>query len=346
MSNIKDTIGTAAFEQVRASLKPLHPSGTISDDNVEQAVIAAWANYRPEYATIGIPPKPQQPGLSDQLTQKFEAQTLLAAPTDALKYPIYIGHGHHHRMKASMSNLPFQSEFTIQIPYVRVPLPAKLSGNPQVDMYKTVVGEVRLSSDHLLGSIDQITEKYGDAAHLGYAPARVDLVTTPRYSGSRYAGALAIYLGYRNAGDKVPSFYLLEGGMATGEPKMIFFAKTMDVTIKAVANYQVTPFANKNNIYTGKVTMSASDPNEPDTLTIRATAQGQTDPYIQVDNRLERVTNLKPQIGALDFYESGLRIALIAKAMGINVYGVPSPIQNAMAAAGSQFDWQVKPKIN
>src|ERR1700691_4109899 len=97
----------------------------------------------------------------------------------------------------------------LALPMVRVALPEALSAGNAV--IATEIGDVDLSLDHLLGSIDLIDAKYGSAEYLGRRPARVDLVTPARDAKWRF-GAIAVYLGYRQKEDRQPSFYILEAG--------------------------------------------------------------------------------------------------------------------------------------
>ena len=70
---------------------------------------------------------------------------------------------------------------------------------------------------------------------------RVDLVTPARWDDVRFA-AIAIYLAYVSEGDPVPAYYILEGGLATGSPRMIYISPDMNQEIR-VSGYQPTPFS-------------------------------------------------------------------------------------------------------
>ena len=138
------------------------------------------------------------------------SQVASNAPSEAYAHPLYVAHACHHRTIAYQSTTPFESDFEIQTPYVRVVLPQSLTPDKNEILISTAVGEVRLKGDHMVGSVDLVAEKYSDAAHLGYKPKRVELITTPRYGGTRYAGA---WLGTAGPGSR-PARY---GSAAAGD---------------------------------------------------------------------------------------------------------------------------------
>src|SRR6185436_8601788 len=111
-----------------------------------------------------------------------------------------------------------------------------------------------LSSDHLVGSVDLVAQKFKE--QLGYYPGKVDLVTPARTGITRARfGAIAMYLGYKNATDPGPSFFIFEAGMATGEAKMLYLGKTLDTEILQRSGYDPTAYSSHNNFYRGGVTV-------------------------------------------------------------------------------------------
>lgn len=201
------------------------------------------------------------------------------------------------------------------LPMVRVTLPEKLEAGKTI--LATEIGDVDLTRDHLLGSIDLVDAKYGGSAYLGGRPARVDLITPARAVGSRF-GAIAVYLGYRKKTDRGPSFYMLEAGTATGDAKMIYFSPDMKPIQSVTSYYLPTPFVSMRNTYSGGITMQAApNEDEPDQLVIHSYAAGEKDPYITVTLKYRRTPTLELPIPIEITADAGARVALIAKTMGI-----------------------------
>lgn len=205
---------------------------------------------------------------------------------------------------------------------------------------QTEVGVVDLSADHLLGSIALVTEKYGSPEYLGYRPARVDLITPARRSGSRFA-AIAVYLGYRAATDRTPSFYLLEAGTATGEAKMIYFSPDMRPIPRVTSYYLPTPFVSLRNTYSGVMTMRAApEEDEPDRLIVRSYAVGQKEPYITVSVKYQRAPVLDLPAPIEITADAGARVALIAKTMGLSS---AVELQTFLSNLGRNLSWREVP---
>src|SRR5688572_27718403 len=135
---------------------------------VDEFVRSSWRSFSPEHEALGIPPPGPVP---------FDPGPEVDVPE--ANFPVYIAHARHTRTLAMGSKAPFHSDFIGHLPMVRVALPDSIRAG-QEEVIKTQLGDVLLSADHLVGSIDMITEKYGDSAYLGYRPERVDLITPAR----------------------------------------------------------------------------------------------------------------------------------------------------------------------
>lgn len=195
-----------------------------------------------------------------------ETSTQARAPLDKARY--YWVQSKHTRL-APVGFEPFVGELAM----VRVTLPLSRSKS-----FNTAIGKV-LPGDHLIDTVLEANQKY--ARFLEAPLGRVDLITPPR-QGVRF-GAISVLLGYKTPKDPLPFCYILEAGTATGQPKVLYLGKTMDVTINAYSGYQPTPFACPSHAYTGKLTMNGDDPS---VLTIRARPieGGKSAPvYIQID---------------------------------------------------------------
>lgn len=230
-----------------------------------------------------------------------------------------------------------QSDFIGHLPMVRVGLPESIPTGKE-EVIQTQIGDVYLSADHLVGSIGMIADKYGDSAHLGYKPERVDLITPPRLRGTRF-GAIALYLGYKGLRDPAPSFYLLEAGTATGAAKVLFFGKTIDTVITQTSWYKPTPFAMPENKYKGWIQIDGGDPV---TLVVQDHEPGHTDPYITVTVQYEKVATMATKWPGDLTLEAAQRVAAIAEAMK-----VPSgvPLESIMAALGRGQKWLHEPTL-
>lgn len=323
--SIKEKIGDHSYERLRRLIGASFPDTVnVTDDMVDDFVRAMWRHYTPEMAAAGIPEPEVEPAY-------FEEDEPTAA------FPMYIAHARHTRSLAMGSKKAMDSDFIGHLPVVRVGIPPSIPKGKE-EVIKTQIGEVLLSADHLVGSIELIAEKYGDADHLGYVPERVDLITPARYRGARF-GAIALYLGYRGLRDPAPSFYLLEAGTATGAPKVLFFGKTTEAVITQTSWYQPTPFASPKNKYRGWVRCDGGDPIS---LVVEDSEPGQPQAYINVTVQYEKVTTPPTRWPADLILEAAQRVATIAEAMG-----VPSgePMEGMLAAIGRSLKWLHTPSL-
>ncbi|APR82102.1 Hypothetical protein A7982_07451 [Minicystis rosea] len=264
----------------------------------------------------------------------------LARRVSEKTHHLYLGDATHHRVKsAAPAQQPMESQFTLSLPMVRVTLPEKL--DEQTRVIETAIGDVDLSRDHLLGSIDLIHAKYGSAEYLGQRPARVDLITPARLAHARF-GAMAVYLGYRKKTDRSPSFYMLEAGTATGDAKMIYFSPNLEPIKSATSYYLPTPFVSMSNTYSGGITMRpAPDEDEIAELLVKSYAPGSKDPYITVTLRYRRVSSLDLPLPTEITADAGARVALIAKTMGI---ASAVELQSVLAELAKTLHWEEYPR--
>jgi len=145
----------------------------------------------------------------------------------------YRVHAKHER------DAPPHEPFTGHVGMVRVSLP-----RTQQETVATAVGDVE-PDDHLLATIAEVERKFGRS--IDGEVDRVDLITPARIHGSRFA-AVSVYLGYRAGQPDEPSFYVLEAGMATGEPKVLFFAPDFEKRIVSKSGYRPTPFSASDHV--------------------------------------------------------------------------------------------------
>jgi hypothetical protein len=297
-SPIAKAIGPEKYAAIRAALVRAFPQAPVSNAVVD-GVAMVLAHGRPGWAPAGT----EAPPLSKRVQEK--------------DHHLYLGVATHHRVKGlPPASAPMQSEFTLALPLVRVALPDALDADNTT--ISTEIGDVDLSSDHLLGSVDLVAAKYAGAGYLGYRPARVDLITPARAANTRF-GAIAVYLGYRNKADRGPSFYLLEAGEATGAARMIYFSPNLQPIQKVTSGYLPTAFVTMRNTYSGGITMRpAPDEDEPAELVVHSSAPGEKDPYITVTVKYERAPTMDLPLPFELTGDAGSRVALIAKTMGMN----------------------------
>jgi hypothetical protein len=164
---------------------------------------------------------------------------------------------------------PDLGPFTGHLGMVRVRLPDKTSK----DFKASALGDV-LASDHLMATVAEVAKKYGGI--IGPID-RVDLITPARLGNMRF-GAISIYLGYRR-GEALPSFYVLEAGTATGEPKVLYESTSIDNQLLEFSGYSPTPFSDQKHIYTGRLTLLGDSPS---LLRVNAHKDQGSEPYIKL----------------------------------------------------------------
>lgn len=307
---------------VRAAF-PDSPEGD-RDAQIEALVHEMWSRWKPEWAAQGLPPPPPAPPASARAVSSGIA---LAASADPATY--YLAEATHRRASAAP-----RDAFVGHLPVVKVRAPS--TGTATIH---TGGGDV-LSGDHLVYSVEDVNAKFANT--LGYQASRVDLITPPRLWGSRF-GAVAAFVGYRDASGP-PSFYLLEAGMATGEPKVLFFAKTMDTTIVDWTSYTPTPFSAPDHRYEG--TLVVTPQGEPVSLCVKAFRKPENgnafepEPYVQVDVAYVKQNGPSELVPAAITAAAALRVAAIADAIDMDPF---HPFTGIMADLGLALPWIQKP---
>ncbi len=158
------------------------------------------------------------------------------------------------------------------INWVRVTLPEKDAHwlQPHENDINTPIGWVR-AHDHIVFSNDalrnyQFNVSYPDG--IDHLPAhtelpafkRVDLVTPARYDGIRFA-PLAIYIAYEDDEATKPLFYVMEGGNALGQAKVLYPSTTnLANPVLMKTGYLPTPFSNADNYYLSHTEFDGLDP--------------------------------------------------------------------------------------
>jgi hypothetical protein len=245
-----------------------------------------------------------------------------AAPGDGPVQGYYLGEAVHSR------SIPIPSTFEGHLPLARVTLPMT-GGNEPIE---TAIGWL-IPNDRKILNVGVLPTLIGRKA------ARVDMVTPPRspsQTGGRF-GAVALYLGYDTEDAPGPSFYILEAGTATGQPKVLFYGeKVNEWIINKQTSYQPTPFCSPANFYSGILKMSPTDPDEISSLTIQSRTAVDSNPYIQIDVTY-KPQRVPPMYKPLDLIlEAAARVGIIGDAIGIDP-GTETKI--AAALFGGKLDW-------
>jgi len=252
-----------------AYIKKHFPDATSNDATRTGVALALWAEGQ-----AGVPLgayDAQLSGLAAQVGITKGANAVAKAmPQDGFRY--YDITAKHDR------EIPNYQPFWGQMSMVRFTLPVS---NANVKDIHTGIGTVG-AGDHLYRSVEEFKKTYGGAPYS--QTTRIDLVTPAREHGVRF-GAISAYLGYTNGGT-TPSFYVLEAGTATGDPKVPYACPTIDGGVVAYTDYKPTPFAAKGHVYRGSLRVVG---DAPDLLSVWVEAKPHT-PYLKLEAQFTETT--------------------------------------------------------
>lgn len=309
----------------------------VTELTVDLAINAMQMSWRPEFeAAFGIvKPAAHVTALLNELDPGA-----ITAQTDGV---FYIGHAAHRR------EAPITDAFVAHLPHVRVRLPE--TGEPAIG----TAGGVVYAGDHLLYNLEMIRDYLADQAILTgktYSVRRVDVITPARFAGSRFA-AIALHLLYRQENDIIPWGYILEAGMATGQPRTAYFSPGWHEPIVRRSYYQPTPDSSPKHFYRGQLTLNTSLQADgellanPAKLVIEAfRTNPETDesaaPYHVTTVTYESVASPGMVIPALLTLQAACRVALIEQTMGRELPDV-GPLTFVLAELGKQLPWDLAP---
>jgi hypothetical protein len=253
----------------------------------------------------------------------------------------YFAHATHTRHTSEG-----QHEFTGDLPMVRITLPS-LGPNYALDTthaesIDTAIGMV-YPGDRLLLCLED-AQKYVDDQEAGTTLSRVDLITPARYAGSRF-GAIAVYLLY--VGDKI-AHYVLEAGMATGEPRVLYWGPDFKKPITRRSWYAPTMWSKDAHYYVGSLKLTP-DMQDIDTLSVDVHPEKPTKaskPYVSVRvSYAKYAEGASPRVlsPALLTLEAACRVAAIAMARREQVpeMGILTPLFAQLGEA--RFAWSRLP---
>lgn len=295
---IRDQVGAELWEQIKTTLESCYPDtrSTVSDAMVDELFRVAKHEWKAARLDAVSLPAPQQP------TRRSGASSGRQ----------YLAFGTHTRLVA-----PGHS-FTGELPMVRVTLPES-GTSTTTPVIETDGGDCH-AADRLFPSVDVLWGRYRHDPLLAFErPERVDLVTPPRLMGGRFA-AIAIYLAYAKASDAAPSFYVLEAGLATGQPAIAYLGRTMDAQIVTQSHYRPTPFSALHHWYRGTLTMCPGVKDDPKELLVEVFEEKPPKKqYIEVRVRYERRDE---PVMTNPFHltiAAGARLSAIADALGVEI---------------------------
>jgi hypothetical protein len=249
-----------------------------------------------------------------------------------------------YRLHATHSrSQPIESKFTGECQSVRVTLP---QSKPAPDSYiGTYIGRVE-AADHLLFSIDEVCKAY-ELRH-GTPPLiqRVDLITGARFMGRRFS-PVSCYLAYADVGAPGnPTFFILEGGSASGRPKALYIARDMNTVLHDQSAFQFTPLSCASNWYTGGLRVQPDGHPQTMYLTSAQERDGSHEYFsLEVSYEIERQQRRVVQALSLQI-EAAMRVLAIAQQAGCELdIGRGGGVQPVLGpVAEGTLRWDVSPQ--
>jgi hypothetical protein len=330
-NEIETYVGSTAFQSVRSLMSkawrttPTHQP--VDDATVAATIEAEWGARKHAGEASTTRPSPALSFLPDAP----DAWNPAPAPEEQGAYQYYDAFAEHMRSQHEKPH----SGFVGLLPQVRITLPEL----PPADsvLARTAIGFV-FTQDHLLASMSAVRSRMIQRFGAAYADiTRVDVISPARL-GSRF-GAIGLYLGYR-AHQALPSFFVLEAGLATGPSVRLFFSPDMSKIVHAPTSYLPTPFVELSNTYDGALIMNGE---HPQMLIVESFREPRTavGARIHVNVTYEQrtassVTKLAPGDITLMAAE---RIAAVGHALGESAI----ELQGLLAPAGQALAWIKKP---
>ncbi|MCA9700046.1 MAG: DUF1365 family protein, partial [Myxococcales bacterium] len=252
------------------------------------------------------------------------------------KYTLYKLAASHSRTR------PITSKFTGECTAVRVTLPDKPVSK---DRYiGTFFGKVE-AGDHLLFSVQEVAQHYKKVTGKTPSVARVDLITSARYLGRRFA-PVSIYLAFSSAAaDALPCFYILEGGSASGQPKALYLARDMDASIEQESGFSFTPLTCKKNWYKGGLEMKSNDRHPARVFLTASQESNGNHAYIELSVAYTVIKDPKRVTAPFELQvEAAMRVMAIATQMGCQLSDGAGLQPLLGPIAEGTIPWDVKPK--
>lgn len=309
--DVRAMLGDDVYEGVRELVRRTFPDKRCEIGN---SAVDAFVAGLPEEAQLAL------------CGAKLAAEEILgmSLPEDSAVVCYYNVKAKHSRVAG-----PGQHSFVNELPMVRVRLP-----DAEARDIDTKIGRV-YAGDHKLYTVDHFRQKYGQT--LGKYVKYVELITPARYPahlGARFS-AVSVFALYGIQRELVG--YVLEAGMATGEPMVCYLGGTPDATIHQPSWYEPTPFSDERNWYFGGAVWKRDELRSVN-VDVREEKEGK--PHMKVRATFDRLTNAPdPVFPAKLTALAGLRVAAIAQAMG-----KADPVMSLLAPFGRELTWLEEPK--
>lgn len=325
IEDAKKLIGEQAFESVRELVRRAFPDPKAPPP--ADALVALVINALPEEARIalGIAPAAVS-GLAEivDAIARAQGQARGLKQVDATSTAgYYLAEATHTRIGAGAH------EFTGRLPMVRVRLPMQTPTD-----FATSFGTV-FAGDHKVHTVELVRDKYRE--FFAFPVQSVYLTTPARYLGARF-GAIATYEVLDDTGTL--RAWILEAGMATGEP-MVLYASPHAQPIERLSWYEPTPFSSASNWYRGTAMFGPSGPTSLHVQVASPEERAQKQAHVEVK---VAYTKVAPGDASLTLFpavltaQAAMRVAAIAVARGDR-----SPLYLALAPFGLALDWSKRP---
>lgn len=292
------------------------PAVQIGVEAVDGAIGAMERAWRPEFEHyFGIPSPTERP--TDPSQGADDAQVL----------GYYLAHAKHSRVSG-----PAQHSFEGFLPMVHITLPAD-SIDIQTRMGWCYAGDRLL---HSMLEARTYAREIGNA--FGVAPQleKVELLTPPRMAGARF-GAIAVYVFH-------PWGAVVEAGMATGQPRVLYWLPKMGEWVTRRSWYEPTPDSSPKHFYRAR--LSVDEARRPSRLEIHRFNSDpelvSVEPVMAIDVRFERhVQPLLEYPGEL-LFQAACRVAAVQHAMGKELpdVGFITPV---LAELAKLYPWSKEP---
>lgn len=326
VATFKDIVPAETFEQIRSLVRRSFPDPKTPDptDALVDAVLDA------------LPPEARQ-ALGIAKTAFLAASTL----TDAAIRAVGAAHGvaqvdahataSYFLARATHTRHGLgKHEFTAELPMVRVELPES-----QPTDFNTHFGIV-FAGDHKVHTRALLEAKYEGL--FSFPVGKIFLTTPARCFGARFA-AIATYEVQDE--DGVNRAWVLEAGMATGEPVMLYMSPNGQ-PVPRQANYSPTPFSDSLNWYRGAASFDEFGPSMLHVQVSTPEERKQKQVHMEVKVVYEPVP--ATDASSLAVFPSkltaqaALRVAAIAVARG-----QADAVMTALAPFADALDWTVAP---
>lgn len=217
--------------------------------------------------------------------------------------------------------------FEARVPFVRISLP-----QTQKRDINTRIGTC-FAGDRLTHTVELVRQKY--QALVPFVIDRVELITPARYYGARFA-AVSVYLLY-SPEDTVEG-YLLEAGMATGEPLVQFLGTHRDTVISRPSWYEPTPFSKPSQWYRGEARFYGTDDLDRVWVDVRDSELAPN--HVRVEAHFMKLDHTPDPVWPSKLTaQAAMRVAAIADAMGR-----ADTMMKILAPFGRALEWEEEPQ--